>query len=47
MENIDKLFRVPHLAELNVGHHLVSQSVFAGLHGTVAKMLEVMENYPG
>lgn len=47
MENIGKLLRVPHLAELNVGHHLVSQSVFVGLSNTVGRMLVAMEGYRG
>ncbi len=45
MENINKLLRVPHLAELNVGHHLVSQGVFHGLQQTVSEMLSAMESY--
>lgn len=45
MGNIDKILEVPHLAELNVGHHLVAWSVFAGLEHTVGEMLAAMENY--
>ncbi len=45
MKNIEKVLRVPHLAELNVGHHLVSQSVFVGLHQMVSDMLVAMEGY--
>jgi len=45
MKNINKLLRVPHLAELNVGHHLVSQGVFHGLQQTVSDMLSAMESY--
>ncbi len=43
--NIEKILQVPHLAELNIGHHLVSQSVFVGLRQTVADMLTAMEAY--
>ncbi|MCF6312003.1 MAG: pyridoxine 5'-phosphate synthase [Verrucomicrobiales bacterium] len=45
MANIAKVLQVPHLAELNVGHHLVSQSVFMGLHSVVSDMLTAMEAY--
>ncbi|NOX98597.1 MAG: pyridoxine 5'-phosphate synthase [Verrucomicrobia bacterium] len=45
MSNIEKILKVPHLTELNVGHHLVSQSVFLGLKQVVSEMLSAMENY--
>ncbi len=45
MKNIEKVLQVPHLAELNVGHHLVSQSVFVGLRNRVSEMLAVMATY--
>jgi len=45
MKNIGKLLRVPHLAELNVGHHLVSQSMSIGLRQAVSDMLSAMEGY--
>ncbi len=45
MSNLEKILKVPQLAELNVGHHLVSQSVFLGLKQVVSDMLSAMENY--
>jgi len=45
MKNLEKLLRVPHLAELNVGHHLVSQSVSIGMRRAVSVMLSAMEGY--
>jgi pyridoxine 5-phosphate synthase len=45
MKNIEKLLMIPHLAELNVGHHLVSQGVFFGLRQSVGDMLSAIEDY--
>lgn len=36
---------VPHLAELNVGHSLVSRAIFAGLRTAVEEMLALMADY--
>lgn len=44
-QNLPDLWAVPHLAELNIGHHIVSRSVFIGLHGAVREMLAVMASY--
>jgi pyridoxine 5-phosphate synthase len=44
-KNLPALWPVPHLAELNIGHHLVSRAVFIGLHGAVREMLAVMATY--
>ncbi|HEY2574185.1 MAG TPA: pyridoxine 5'-phosphate synthase [Verrucomicrobiaceae bacterium] len=44
-ENVRELFAVPHLAELNIGHHLVSRAITVGLRESVKEMLEVMEKY--
>lgn len=44
-QNLPDLWAVPHLAELNIGHHIVSRSVFIGLHGAVREMLAVMATY--
>ena len=45
--NLPDLFAVPHLAELNIGHHLVSRAVTVGLTQAVREMLEAMAPYPG
>ena len=40
--NIRLLHSVPHLAELNIGHSIVSRAVFTGLEAAVAEMLALM-----
>lgn len=44
--NLPDLFVVPHLAELNIGHHLVSRAVMVGLEAAVKEMLVAMSGYP-
>ena len=46
-DNVQALFAVPHLEELNIGHSIVSRAVFTGLTGAVKDMLALMEKYPG
>lgn len=43
--NLPDLWAVPHLAELNIGHHIVSRAVFIGLDAAVREMLAVMTTY--
>lgn len=45
VKNLPALWAVPHLAELNIGHHIVSRAVFIGLHAAVREMLAVMTTY--
>jgi pyridoxine 5-phosphate synthase len=45
-ENLPCLWQVPHLVELNIGHSIVSRSVFVGLHAAVTEMLTAMKKYP-
>ncbi len=45
--NLKKLFAVPHLAELNVGHHLVSRAVTVGLGEAVREFRSLMDAYEG
>ncbi len=40
--NLPPLKAIPHLTELNIGHHIVCQAVFLGLRGAVREMLEAM-----
>ena len=42
-ENIRQILTIPHLAELNIGHSIVSRAVFTGLESAVAAMLERMK----
>ena len=44
--NLPDLWAVPHLHELNIGHHIVSRAVFIGLRSAVVEMLEMMKSYP-
>ena len=45
--NVRDLFVVPHLAELNIGHHLVARALTIGLRSAVEEMLAVMAEYRG
>ena len=40
--NLPPLKAIPHLTELNIGHHIVSRAVFIGLRSAVQEMLEAM-----
>jgi pyridoxine 5-phosphate synthase len=44
-ENLPKLFAVPHLVELNIGHSIVSRAVAVGLGTAVKEMLHLMAAY--
>jgi pyridoxine 5-phosphate synthase len=41
-ENVSWVRRLPHLHELNIGHSIVSRSVFVGFQRAVREMLEAM-----
>ncbi|MCB1061698.1 MAG: pyridoxine 5'-phosphate synthase [Verrucomicrobiae bacterium] len=43
--NLVRLMEVPHLAELNVGHHLISRAIFGGIGPAVREMLAMMACY--
>lgn len=43
--NLPSIFPVPHMIELNIGHHLISRSIAIGLAGAVKEMLDVMAGY--
>jgi pyridoxine 5-phosphate synthase len=45
--NLPELRAVPHLAELNIGHSIVSRSVSVGLANAVQEMLALMKDFPG
>ena len=40
--NLPPLLAIPHLQELNIGHHIVSRAMVLGLQGAVAEMLGAM-----
>lgn len=41
--NIDQIMTLPHLAELNIGHSIVSRAVFVGLRKAVEEMASLIE----
>lgn len=45
--NIGSILTVPHLAELNIGHAIVSRAVFTGLENAVREMIAAMSGYKG
>lgn len=45
--NIDEIFTVPHLVELNIGHSIISRAMTVGLRMAVIEMRELMSAYPG
>ncbi|MEP4079514.1 pyridoxine 5'-phosphate synthase [Haloferula sp.] len=44
--NVARLFEVPHLAELNIGHTIVSRAMRVGFRNAVSEMKEAMSGYP-
>jgi pyridoxine 5-phosphate synthase len=44
-ENLQALFPVPHLVELNIGHSIVSRAAFVGMKQAVKEMLALMKKY--
>jgi len=44
--NLPLLYRVPHLAELNIGHSIISRAITTGLGPAVKDMLDLMKGYP-
>ncbi len=45
--NVTRLFAVPHLAELNIGHSIVSRAMRVGMKQAVQEMKDLMSAYPG
>ncbi len=45
--NLVRLFVVPHLAELNIGHSIVSRAMRVGFATAVREMRQLMAAYPG
>jgi pyridoxine 5-phosphate synthase len=43
--NVEVLLRVPHLVELNIGHHIMSRAITVGLETAVREMLAAMAPY--
>ncbi len=45
LENLKGIFSVKNLIELNIGHTLISRSIFIGLRSAVAEMRSAMNHY--
>lgn len=45
-QNITQVLGVPHLAELNIGHSIVSRALRIGMTAAVREMKELMGKYP-
>ncbi|MFZ9936368.1 MAG: pyridoxine 5'-phosphate synthase [Luteolibacter sp.] len=45
--NLTKLWAVPHLAELNIGHSIVARAMRTGMTAAVREMKSLMATYPG
>ena len=45
--NLARLWVVPHLAELNIGHSIVSRALRVGMTAAVREMKHLMAQYPG
>jgi pyridoxine 5-phosphate synthase len=45
--NISLIHKIPHLAELNIGHSIVARALLVGFETAVREMLALMENYRG
>src|ERR1700730_8833039 len=46
-ENISLIHQIPHLTELNIGHSIVSRTLFVGIEAAVREMLAAMADYRG
>ena len=47
LKNLNEVFTVKHLKELNIGHALVSKAIFIGIRAAVQEMRDAMDKYPG
>jgi pyridoxine 5-phosphate synthase len=45
-QNLPRLYSVPHLVDLNIGHSIISRAVAVGLPTAVKEMLVLMGKYP-
>jgi pyridoxine 5-phosphate synthase len=46
-KNITLINQIPCLAELNIGHSIVSRAMWVGLETAVKEMLAAIAKYPG
>lgn len=43
-ETVDAVAAMPEIVELNIGHFLIGESIFGGLHSTIGRMRALMDN---
>ena len=43
-ENVQPIAAIPQLAELNIGHYLVGEAIFAGLEPAIRRMRDLMDD---
>ena len=46
-DNLEELFGIPHLEELNIGHSIISRAVMIGIEQAVREMVVMMAGYGG
>lgn len=46
-ENVIPVAAIPDIEELNIGHSIISRSVFVGLEGAVREMIDLIHQAPG
>jgi pyridoxine 5-phosphate synthase len=46
-QNLTRLWVVPHLAELNIGHSIVARALRVGMTAAVREIKDLMATYPG
>tara|TARA_B100000927_G_C16251696_1_gene383797 strand:- start:253 stop:594 length:342 start_codon:yes stop_codon:yes gene_type:complete len=44
-DNLEELFEIPHLVELNIGHSIVSRAIMTGMEQAVREMVVIMGRY--
>ncbi len=42
IHNVEAICRIPEIVELNIGHAIIAQALFSGLHNAVADMKQIM-----
>ena len=42
--NVGALAAIPEITEFNIGHHIISQAIFAGLENSVREMIEAIKS---
>jgi pyridoxine 5-phosphate synthase len=42
-DNVEPIAAIPQLAELNIGHFLIGEAIFLGLHESIARMRNAMD----